>query len=220
MSAVMAVFFGLAGTATADAQVLREILNRMDAHNKALTSLRANVTMVKFNSQLNERDTSEGTTVYLPQKGKNALVRVDWVKPVKESLAVVGQEYVLYRPHLQQAIKGKVNTSKSKGTNNALAFMNMSKQQLSANYSVRYLGEESVAGGIKTWHLELTPKTATSYKSAELWVDGNGMPIQAMVVENNNDSTTVLLSGIEKNVKLDASVFAISPPKGTKIIKG
>lgn len=212
-------FFGAVQVETADAQVLKQILDRMDAHNKALTSLRASVTMVKFNAQLGERDTSEGTTIYLPQKGRNALVRVDWNKPMKESLAVVNQEYVLYRPHLSQAITGKVNSSSSKGTNNALAFMNMSKQQLSANYAVKYLGEETVAGGVKTWHLELTPKAASSYKSAELWVDGNGMPIQATVIENNNDSTTVLLSNLEKNVKLNASVFRISPPKGTKIIK-
>jgi outer membrane lipoprotein-sorting protein len=98
--------------------------------------------------------------------------------------------------------------------------MNMSKAQLQANYTVKYLGQANVAGGIPTWHLELVPKTAQKYKSAELWVDGNGMPIQAKVVENNNDTTTVLLSNLQKNVTLNASIFKIDLPKGTKIVKG
>ncbi|MGB7068143.1 MAG: outer-membrane lipoprotein carrier protein LolA [Pyrinomonadaceae bacterium] len=199
--------------------VLRQILNRMDQHNKSLTSLRASVSMAKYNAQLGgDPDLVNGTAVYLPQKGRDALVRIDWVKP-DESLSVVNKEYVLYRPRLAQAITGKVNGSKSKGTNNALSFMNMSRDQLKANYSVRYLGEETVSSGTKTWHLELTPKLATGFKSAELWVDGNGMPIQAKVIEKNNDSTTVLLSNLEKNVSINASVFRINLPKGTKVIK-
>ena len=70
--------------------------------------------------------------------------------------------------------------------------MSMSKAQLQSNYTVNYLGQES-AGGTSTWHLELVPKTKTSYKTAELWVDSNGMPIQAKIIEQNNDSTTVFL---------------------------
>ncbi|MEJ7698501.1 MAG: hypothetical protein WKF71_02480 [Pyrinomonadaceae bacterium] len=55
---------------------------------------------------------------------------------------------------------------------------------------------------------------------AELWVDGNGMPIQAKVVESNNDTTTVLLSGFEKNAKINLQQFEVKLPKDTKIVKG
>jgi outer membrane lipoprotein-sorting protein len=98
--------------------------------------------------------------------------------------------------------------------------MSMSRAQLAANYDVRYAGEETVKSGVKTWHLVLTPKTPTSYKSADLWVDKDGMPVQATIVEKNNDSTTILLSAIVPNSTLNASVFTISPPKGTSIVQG
>jgi outer membrane lipoprotein-sorting protein len=220
---VMISFFGIAAVKDASAQgVLREILKRMEDHHQKLTSLRANVKMDKFNAQLGEHDISEGTTIYVPQKGRDALVRVDWTKPLQESLAIVNKEYVLYRPHLKQAIRGKVNKAQNsaKGAGSALAFMNMSKAQLQANYTVNYLGQENLSNGTPTWHLELIPKTATSYRSAELWVDGNGMPVQAKVIENNNDSTTVLLHNLQKNVNIRLGDIPISPPKGTKVIEG
>lgn len=197
-----------------------EILKRMDEHQKALKSLQANVQMAKFNSQLNETDVSEGVTMYLPAKGRDALVRIDWARPVQETLSVVNKQYVIYRPRLNQALVGKVD-SKSKEANRtgALSFMNMSKEQLKANYNVQYFGEEKVAGNVATWHLKLTPKTPTNYQYAEVWVDGNGMPVQAKVVENNNDSTTVLLSNLQKNVSLDANKFKVQLPKGVQVIK-
>ena len=217
------LFFNVFAATEANAQgILNQILNKMDEHNKALKSLRANVTMVKFNDQLKETDTTEGRAIYVPAKGRDALIRIDWTKPVQESLAVVNKEYIIYRPRLNQAVVGKVDAkaSQGKGANNALAFINMSKEQLKANYTVRYLGQENV-GSTPTWHLELTPKNATSYKLAELWVDGNGMPIQAKVVENNNDWTTVRLYDLQKNVSVNPKVdIPITPPKGTKIIKG
>lgn len=205
----------------AQANVLNEILKRMEVNRNAMKTLRSNVTMVKYNSQLKESDTTEGTSIYLPLKGRDALVRIDWKKPVEEKLAVVNGEYVLYRPRLKQAIIGNAKNARGNGkANGAMAFMNMSKEQLKANYTITYLGEEKVSGGVPTWHLELTPKAATNFKMAELWVDGDGMPIQAKVIESNNDSTTVLLSNFEKNANINANDFKIILPDGTKRIKG
>lgn len=199
---------------------LNEILKRMETHRNSLTSLRASVTMVKFDSVLKVPDTMKGTAIYLPLKGREALVRIDWTKPA-ETLSVVNGQYILYRPGLNQAIKGNAKKPKGPGTaTNALSFMNMSKDQLKANFSIKYLGEEKVSGDVSTWHLELTPKTAQSYKSAELWVDGNGMPIQAKVLETNNDTTTVLLSNLEKNGPIKADIFKVVLPPKTKIIDG
>jgi outer membrane lipoprotein-sorting protein len=40
-----------------------------------------------------------------------------------------------------------------------------------------------------------------------------------MIVEKNNDTTTVLLSGIEKNLSLDAALFNIKLPKDARKVK-
>ncbi len=214
--------FGIMASSTNAQGPLGTILKRMDDHNKSLQTLKAKVTMVKTNVQLNVSDTNVGTTQYITKiagKGK-MYVRIDWTQPVQEQMAVIGDSYELYRPRLGQVIYGKVEQSKgSPAVGGALAFMNMSKDQLKANYDVIYIGEEAVSGGTKTWHLQLTPKTQTSYKLAELWVDGNGMPLQAKITEQNSDTTTVFLSDLVKNQKVDTKAFALNYPNSVKKIK-
>lgn len=97
--------------------------------------------------------------------------------------------------------------------------MNMSKAELEANYDVKFLGVEQISGGMQTWHIQLTPKKTSSYKNADLWVDADGMPRQARITENNNDTTTVLLSNIQKNVTIQASIFKLNYPSNVKKIK-
>lgn len=202
---------------------INEILKRMDEHQKALSSLKANVIMDKYNAQLDEHDIYEGSAMYVKIKEREANVRIDWVKPQQESLSVVNKQYVLYRPRLKQAIVGNTDDAQKKNTQSVptFDFLKMSKEQLRANYTVKYLGEEQVKGGIPTWHLELTPKTAKSYKSVDVWVDGNGMVLQTKVNETNGDSTTLNLSGLQKNVTINVkNEIQLKLPPGTEIIKG
>ena len=220
---MMAFVFAIFSAVSANAQgVLPEILKRMDTNNKSLKSLKASIKMSKHNAQLDEYDLYEGNVQYIPAASKEQIkVRIDWAKPVVEHLAVGSGQYILYWPRLEQAIIGKVNEAKGgAGAGNALSFMSMNRAQLKANYDVAYIGEETVNGSVKTWHIQLTPKNATSYKGADLWVDTNGMPVQAKVIEKNNDSTTVQLTNIERNATVAANVFQLKPPKNTKIIQG
>jgi outer membrane lipoprotein-sorting protein len=220
--AILFVLSLAASDASAQTGVLRDILKRMDLNNKTLTSLTGNIKMNKFNSQLGENDLTEGDMSYLPGKSeKQIYVRIDWKKPVVEHLAIANGKYVLYRPRTKQAIVGSVDSAKGNSkSGGALAFMTMSKAELTANYDVQYAGEETVSSGDPTFHLVLTPKKASTYKAADLWVDKNGMPLQAKIVEKNNDTTTVLLTNVQRNVTVKASLFKISPPKGVKIVQG
>ena len=224
--ALILFFNAFAVTETKAQGILNDILKRMEVNRNTMETLRANVTMVKYDSVLKVSDTTEGTSIYAVLKGnkakeENTLVRIDWTKPAQETLTVVKGQYTIYRPRLNQYMTGSTKDAKGSGkANGALSFMNMSKEQLKANYGIKYIGEEKVSGGIPTWHLELTPKIAQNYKSAELWVDGNGMPIQTKIIEKNNDTTTVLLSNIRKNETIDAEAFSVKLPKGVKQIKG
>jgi outer membrane lipoprotein-sorting protein len=219
----LAILFTASAGETLAQDKVRQILKRMDDNNKQLVSLKSGIKMAKFDSVLKETDVTEVSLSYLPggRTEKNIFVRIDWTKPVTEHLAIANGKYILYRPSLKQAIVGSVDSAKGNSkAGGALAFMTMTKDQLAANYSVEYLGDETVNTGVSTFHLKLTPKTATSYKSADLWVDANGMPVQARVVEKNNDTTTILLSGAERNATVKANYFKLEPPKGTKIIQG
>jgi outer membrane lipoprotein-sorting protein len=225
ISACLGIVFSAVSVSESRAQgVLSEILRRMDVYNKSLQSLKADLTMVKTNTQLNISDTTTGSTSYLPKsaKTKNLMyVRIDWTKPVDEQISVIGDKYELYRPRLGQVIQGQTTKAKNNASvGGALGFMSMSKDQLKANYDVVYIGEEQISGGVKTWHLQLNPRTPTSYKTAELWVDADGTPRQAKITENNGDSTTVLISNIQKNATIKADIFKLAyDKKKVKIIQ-
>jgi outer membrane lipoprotein-sorting protein len=225
VTGLVLVFIFSAHAVSTNAQgTIEQILKRVDEHRKALTTLKSSIMMAKYDPNLNVADISEGNLLYAAKDGKkikSELIRIDWLKPRQEMLSVVSGEYVLYIPNLKQAYKGKADSkqAKSKGKG-ALDFLGMSKEQLKANYSAQYLGQEKLKDGTDTWHLKFTPKTAGANKMAEVWVDGNGMIIQAKVVPNSGDETTVRLSNLEKNVTINGNQFAVVPPKGTKIING
>lgn len=222
VSIAVVVMLIVTSASEANAQgVLRTILNRMDAMNKSLVSLRAEVRMDKVNAQLGETDTTTGKTQYLPKSKKQVMyARIDWEKPVVEQIVIIGDSYKLYRPRLNQLIEGKVDRTgkNSKVPGNALAFMGMSRAELQSNYTVNYLGQDG-AGGQQTWHLELIPKSKTSYKTAELWVTADGLPIQAKITEQNGDSTTVLLSKIDQNITISADSFKLMLPANVKKVQ-
>jgi outer membrane lipoprotein-sorting protein len=96
----------------------------------------------------------------------------------------------------------------------------MNRADLRANFDVTYLGEQKVADGVLTWHLRLVPKNKEIFKWVEAWVDIDGMPRQIQVADQNNDTTTVELSEIQKNIPVEAEAFVIKPAKGTKILQG
>ncbi|MBV9242756.1 MAG: outer membrane lipoprotein carrier protein LolA [Acidobacteria bacterium] len=218
-------FLGLATVQTNAPGVLREVLDRMDKYNTAITSLQASVTMEKYDSTLKISETSSGTASYISKKAPKAkgqmYARINWTKPAEEQIIIIGDNYELYRPRLSQVIYGKASSAKNKagGASNALAFMNMSRADLKTNYDVAYIGKENMSG-IDVWHIQLTPKTKASYKLADLWVDSNGAPLQAMITESNNDTTTVRLSGRKENPTLGKETFTPSYPSGVKRIAG
>jgi outer membrane lipoprotein-sorting protein len=80
--------------------------------------------------------------------------------------------------------------------------------------------EETLGGGVRTTHLTLIPKTAMSFKHAEVWVDSTGMPVQIKISERNDDATTVRLDNLQKNAKISLDEFPVKYDASAKVIKG
>jgi outer membrane lipoprotein-sorting protein len=203
--------------------LISSILNKMDRNRRSLGSLRAAITMQKYNAQLKEADNFTGEVQYVAAKGRDANVRVDWARPSQEILAVSGGQYILYRPRLKQAYQGSTKSaSKNNKAGNVLGFaLNMSSAQAKSQYNVEYVGEgELYSGGPHVLWLKLVPRGNQSFQFAEVWVTDDGMPIQTRVTEKNNDATTVRLTNIQRNPNIPMDIFNFAPPAGTKIVKG
>jgi len=202
------------------AGLVSSVLNRMEKNRQTLKTLRAGISMVKYNSQLGVEDKYSGVVIYMPTAGRQAAVRIDWSSPRRESLAVNNNKYTIFRPALNVAYTGDSRRVGREKTGGLMEMMNMSRQQLEARFQpVKDVREETLWGGVSTIHLTLVPKGNAGYKYAEVWIDNAGMPVQTKIVEKNDDSTTVRLTGLEKNQKLSPSDFDIKLDANVKIVK-
>ena len=205
--------------------LVSSILNKMDRNRRSLGSLRAAVMMQKYNAQLRDADMYYGEVQYVAAKGRDANVRVDWAKPVQEILAVSGGQYKLYRPRLKQMYEGSARNVGNKGggkAGNVLSMsFNMTGAQAKSQFNVSIEGEgELYSGSPHVWWLKLTPRGNQGFQFAEVWVTDDGMPIQTRITEKNGDATTVRLTNIQRNANVPMDAFDLTPPAGTKIIRG
>lgn len=220
LTAIAAViFFGSFGAGSADAQgILREVLNRMDKHYKALKSLESNVSRVQANPQIGTSEDSSGSIVLVPGTGRDVALRLDWTRPRAETLSVASGKYQLYVPGIKRAYRGTTKSQQlNKSGGGVLKMMTMSEIELRANYNVKYIGQVNL-GGSEVWHIQLDPKAREGFRQAELWVDSDGMPIQGRVTAHNNETDTFRFSDIKRNRKINASTFKVSVAKGTEIV--
>ena len=204
------------------AGLVSSVLSRMERNRQSLKSLKASLSMEKYNAQLRDKDSYSGWVLYVPGSGRDASVRIEWQRPRHEILAVAKGQYTLFRPSLGQAIVGKSGSVKGKaGASGILDMMYMSKQQLEAKFQpVQDVREETLWGGVSTIHLTLVPKGNASFKYAEIWVDSSGMPVQTKIVEKNDDATTMRLNGVERNLKISPDEFSVKLDSSVKILKG
>ena len=202
------------------AGLVSSLLNRMERNRRELKSLRAGISMEKYNAQLRDTDRYQGVVLYVPLAGRNANVRIDWQRPQRETLAVSNGQYTLFRPRLNMAYVGNARSRNNKA-NGAFEFLNMSRQQLEARFQpLQDVREETLWGGVSTIHITLVPKGNASYKYAEVWVDGGGMPVQTKVVEKNDDATTVRLTNLERNTNIPSDEFRLQLDPSVKRVKG
>jgi outer membrane lipoprotein-sorting protein len=214
------IFLVTVFTVQASAQI-NEILNRVEAHRKALQTLRANIKLGKHDGTTNEWDVYEGKVILIARsnKVKKDYLRIDWSKPRPEMISVVNGKFVAYTPGLNQAYIGDAGgkTVKGKG-GSAFSVLQMSKAQLVASYEPLQLANENL-DGVDTFHLRFSPKAASEYKNIEIWVDINGMVLQVKTIPPSGDESYVRLSNIEKNITLKTSEFNITVPSNIKPIK-
>src|SRR5262249_8009909 len=152
------------------------VLNNMERNRQNLKSLRAGISMEKYNSQLRDSERFNGIMLYEPAGAREASVRIEWRSPQHEILAVYNGKYILFRPRLGIAYTGSARSQRvNNGSGGLLNLVYMSRRELEQRFQpVQEVREETLWGGVSTIHLKLTPKGNASFKYAEIWVDSAG----------------------------------------------
>src|SRR5215471_989725 len=94
------------------AGLVSSVLNRMERNRQSLKSLRAGISMEKYNSQLRDSERFDGVILYEPSGAREASVRIEWRSPQHEILAVYNGKYTLFRPRLNVAYTGSSKSQK------------------------------------------------------------------------------------------------------------
>jgi outer membrane lipoprotein-sorting protein len=226
LAGLLFTVLALKPTTAANAQgagLVSSILNRLEKNRHSLKTLRANITMEKYNAQLRDNDTYRGMILYIPGPGgsRGAFVRLEWTSPQHETLAVAKGSYMFYRPRLNTVIVGTTSSVAGGKNNDVLELMNMSATQFRTRFGeFQDVRDETLWGGVWTQHFRVTPKGAASYKYIEVWVDKEGLPVQTKMVEKNDDSTTVRLTNVEKNQTIPLDQFTLKLDSSVKRVKG
>ena len=220
--AVLTAGFFVSAPKSANAQsagLVSSVLNRMERNRQSLRSLKASLSMEKYNAQLRDSDRYSGTLHYVPGAGRTASIRIEWQKPQHEILAVSNDKFTLFRPRLNMSYVGS-SKSKKNSAGGVMEMMYLSRQQLEARFQpVQDVREETLWGGVSTIHLTLVPKSNQNFKYAEIWVDGGGMPVQTKIVEKNGDATTMRLLNMERNARISGDLFDLKLDSNVKIVK-
>jgi outer membrane lipoprotein-sorting protein len=218
----LAMMYLPATPASAQPGLVSSIYTRMQRNQQSLKTLRANISMQKYNSQLRDKDEYSGMIFYIPGPGgsRASMLRLEWTSPQHETLTVANGAYALYRPRLGTVIEGQTRSIHGKD-NDVLALLNMSAGQLRTQFAdPEDVRPETLWGGVWTEHMKVTPKSTASYKYIELWIDKEGMPVQTKMVEKNDDSTTVRLSNVERNQTISNDQFKQNLDSKVKHVKG
>ncbi len=207
-------------TSAQTAGMVSSALSRMEKYKRNLKTLRADITMEKYNSQLRDKDVWSGIVLYIPAAG-NAFVRLEWNSPQHEILTTENGNYMLYRPRKGIVYVGRTNSIGKEHDSDVLALMNMSATQLRTKFGEFQDGrEETLWGGVATTHFKVFPKGAASYKHIEVWIDGEGMPVQTKMVEKNDDATTIRLTNLSKNQTIPMDQFKQNLDASVRRVKG
>lgn len=216
----------ISSTPTANAQsagLVSSIVGRMEKSGRSLKTLRANITMWKYNAQLHDEDTYQGLVLYIPGPGGSqaSFMRLEWTSPQHETLAISKGSYMFYRPRLGTVIVGNTRSVGGAKNSDVLQLMGMSAAQLRTRFGeLQDVRDETLGGGVWTQHFRATPKGAASYKYIEVWVDKEGFPVQTKMVEKNDDATTVRLTNVQKNQTISPTEFILNLDASVKRVKG
>jgi outer membrane lipoprotein-sorting protein len=166
-------------------------------------------------------DNEYGSLIYKPSTGRNkGKLRIDYTRPSRDTIALVGDSVVYYQPRINQVFKSTLaRAAKGKvGGFTQLIGLDGSVKSLAGNYNIEFLKDEVINGQMTTL-LRLTPKAGGQFSTIDIWVNQQSwIPAQWRLVERNGDFTIVSLKNVQLNTPIPDSAFNVSVPGGVKVV--
>lgn len=198
--------------ATAD-----DVLQRLDQASSRFSGMSADVNRTTYTRVLDEKAVETGT-MNLRKSGKDVKVLISLEKPDEKYVSFSGRKAEIYFPKLKTVQEWDLGKHGNLIDQFLLVGFGSGKELRSA-YSIKYAGEETVAGQ-KTHHLELTPTAANvkdKLRQVDLWIsDSDSHPVQQKFIQPSGDYYLVTYSNIRLNPAFNDEALKLKLPKGVK----
>jgi outer membrane lipoprotein-sorting protein len=197
---------------------LDQVFAKMDEVSKTFRSTQADIERTHVTILVNDKDVSSGKFYYVRQ-GTQPRVRMELTKPALQQLLIDKGKLQLYTPNLKQVQEASLGEHQDKVDMFMSLGFGQSSQDLKKNYTVT-LGGEEVIDGRKTVRIDLKPKSSTTFKSVQMWMDPQKwVAAQITTTELSGDYLTVKFSNIRVNASIPESVFTLKLPKDVNILR-
>lgn len=210
----------LGSARAAPPQLLTGILAKMETARRDLKSLQATIIIQRTNVQIGSTDIEQGTILYKPTGGGKGKLRIDYTKPDKRIVSIIGEEIVLYQPRINQVLKTKLAQA-AKGRTGGftqLVALDSSIKSLAKEYHIEYVGDATINGQV-TAQLRLVPLKRGTLDSLEIYVSQQTwLPLQYRFAERNGDYSVLRLSDWQLNLGLPDERFVVRYPSNTAVV--
>lgn len=201
------------------AETTESVLSLMDQRAAKFTGLSANLTRSTYTKVIDDTTVESGTILLKKHGPKDLQVRIELTKPDTKTVGFRGRRAEVYLPKLKTVQEYDLGKHGGLVDQFLLIGFGTAGKDLKANYAVKYIGEEMVAGQ-KTHKLELLPSAAElkeRLRKLELWVGATGeYPVQQKFTQQSGDYYLFTYTAVKLNPELTDESVRLNLPKGVK----
>ncbi len=191
----------------------------MDQAAPKFTGMEADLTRITYTKVIDDKAVESGTIRLRKNGPKDLQVLVDFTKPDPKTAAFRGRKAEIYYPKLKTVQEYDLGKQSDLVDQFMLVGFGSTGKELRSAYSIKYAGEESIAGQ-KAHHIELTPTSAgmaDKIRQVDLWIaDSGGYPVQQRFTQTSGDYYLFTYSNVKINPALGDDALKLKLPKGVK----
>lgn len=201
------------------ADPLEDILSRMDRASASFKGMSGHITQTSHTAVIDEDNVESGTVRLRKSRGSDIRLLVNFTQPDVKTVQLQGQSLDIYLPKLKTVQEYDLGKNKVLLEQFLLLGFGSTRKELSAAYSIRYGGDETV-NGKPAARLELTPNTKEvlqRVKKVDLWLSKeNGYPLQHKLYFPANDYMLVAFTELQINPTFSDADFKLKTPRDVK----
>ena len=149
-----------------------DVLSKLDQSAAKFSAMTANITKLSYTKVIDDKSTEEGSIALRKLAARDLQVLIDFKKPDPKTVALHGRKAEIYYPKLKLVQEFDLGKRTDLMDQFLLVGFGTTGQELKANYSIKYGGEEAISGQ-KAGKLEFSQPSLRAVRNCKSWSFGS-----------------------------------------------